>query len=119
MWTMSIGIFSTLGSTYQTLNCPEFIDSCIASYSPSEKVIIDAPRSKIIFPGNPLVIRNTFFVPEEFNQKSREYSEKRIVQYFKEAVVEKKEAFFKACFKPNTKLKNYPYLVDDDKFKET
>ena len=35
-----------------------------------------------------------------------------------ESTVEKKEAFFKACFKPDTQLKNYPYLVDASEFNE-
>ena len=56
-------------------------------------------RYKILFPASPLVIRNTFSVPEEFNKKSTEYSEESIFQYFREEFVEKKEAFFKACFK--------------------
>ena len=32
--------------------------------------------------------------------------------------MEKKEPFFKACFKPDAKLKNYPYPIDASEFNE-
>ena len=32
--------------------------------------------------------------------------------------MEKKEAFFKVCFKPNTEQKNYSYPVDAEEFNE-
>ena len=77
---------------------------------------MDISRSKILFLVSPLSIRNTFSIPEELNQKSIEYSEERILQYFIKAFVEKKEAFFKSSFKPNAQLKNYPYPIDAEEF---
>ena len=79
---------------------------------------MDTSRYKIIFSVSPLVIRNTFSVPVEFSQKSEEYNEEIIVQCFREAFVENKEAFFKAYFKPDTQLKNYPYPLDAEEFNE-
>ena len=32
--------------------------------------------------------------------------------------MEKKEEFFKSCFKPDTQLKNYPYPLDAEEFNE-
>ena len=37
-----------------------------------------------------LVIRNTFFILEEFSQKYKEYNEENIVQFFRESVMENK-----------------------------
>ena len=79
---------------------------------------MDISRSKILFPASPLIIKNTFSVPEELSQKYREYSEERVVQNFTEADVEKKEEFFKTCFKPDTYLKHYTYPIDVEEFNE-
>ena len=79
---------------------------------------MDTYRSKILCLVIPLIIRNTLFVPVEFSQKFKEYSEERILQCFRQTTVETKEAFFKSCFKTDTQLKNYPYLVDASDYNE-
>ena len=94
--------FLYLFSIDQTINFIEFIDWCAASYSTSKKVIMDTSRSKVLFPVSPLVIKNTFSIPEEFNDKYKEYNEEIIVHCFREVAAEKKEELFKACFKPDT-----------------
>ena len=79
---------------------------------------MDVSRYKILCSDNPIIIRNKLFVPKDSNKKSTEYSEERIVYNFREAIVEKKEVFFKACFKPDTQLKNYLYPIDSKEFNE-
>ena len=94
--------FLYLFSIDQTINFIEFIDWCAASYSTSKKVIMDTSRSKVLFPVSPLIIKNTFSIPGEFNDKYKEHNEESIFHCFREAAMEKKEEFFKAYFKPDT-----------------
>ena len=65
-------------STQQTINFPEFVDSRACNYSSSERVIMDATKSKILCPISPLVIKNTFSVLIEFTQMSKDYNEESI-----------------------------------------
>ena len=79
---------------------------------------MDTTNSKILCPLSLLVIRNTLSAPDEFSQKSKEYNEESIVQYFRESIVEKKQDFFKICFKLDVQLHNQPFLVDVILFNE-
>ena len=105
-------------STNQTLNCLEFIDWCANNYSSSQRVIMDTTSSKFLCLVSPLVIRNTLSVPAEFNQKSNEYNEESMVQYFRDSTVKKKLYFFKICFNHDVQLQNQPFPIDSKIFNE-
>ena len=79
---------------------------------------MDTTSSKILCLVNPLVIRNTLLVPTKFINNSKEYNEESKVQYFRESTVEKKQYFFKICFKPDVQLYNQPFPVDANLFNE-
>ena len=72
---------------------------------------MDANKSKILCPINPLFIRNTFYVPAEFTHMSKDLNEESIVQFFRESTIEQKHVFFKTWFKTNVLLQNQPFLV--------
>ena len=74
----------------QTSNCLEFVDWCTNNYSPSEGVVMDASRSKILCLVSSLVIQNTLSIPSIFFQVSKEYKEEILVQFFRESTVEQK-----------------------------
>ena len=105
-------------TTDQTLNCLEFVNWCANNYSLSERVIMDITNSKILCLVNSLVIRKTLLVLDEFTLKSKDYNEEYILQCFRESVVEKKQYFFKKCFKPDVELLYQPFLVDVSLFNE-
>ena len=69
-------------SVKQTPNCLEFVEWCTNNYSPSEGVIMDAYRYKILFLVNSLFILNTLLIPVDFVQMSKEYKEENLVQFF-------------------------------------
>ena len=66
-------------STEKTLNFPEFVDWCTCNYSSSERVFMDATKSKIPCLVSPLVIRKIFSVRVELTQASKEYNEEIII----------------------------------------
>ena len=72
------GVFSSYFHYFsidQTLNCTEFVDWCATNYSSSERVIMDATKSKILCPISPHFIKNTLSIPVEFSKNSKEYNE--------------------------------------------
>ena len=102
----------------QTPNCPGFIELCASKYSPSEGVIMDAYRYKILFLVNSLFILNTLLIPVDFVQMSKEYKEENLVQFFRESSVEEKYFFLKSCPKPDSQFLNHPYPIDYNLFNE-
>ena len=81
---------------------------------------MDAAKSKILCPINPLFIRNTFSIPVKFSQVSKDFNEESIIHYFRGSTVEQKRDFFNICFKPHIQLQNHPFHVDSSLFnKET
>ena len=56
-------------------------------------------RSTILCLVNSLVVRKTLYVPKEFTLKAKYYSEESILLCFKESTIERKQEFFKRCFK--------------------
>ena len=105
-------------TTDQTLNCLEFVNWCANNYSLSERVIMDVTSCKISCPVNSLVIRKTLLVPDEFTLKSKDYNEESIVKCLGDSAVEKKQEFFKKCFKLDDELLDQPFLVDATLFNE-
>ena len=73
---------------------------------------MDITNSKILCPINSLVVRKTLLVPDESTVKAKNYNEESIVQCFRESTIEKKQEFFKKCFKPDVESLNQPFLVD-------
>ena len=50
----------------QTPNCPEFVKWCVNKYSAAEGVIMNKPKSRILFPIHVSVIRKTLSIPDDF-----------------------------------------------------
>ena len=49
---------------------------------------MDVTKSKILCPMSPLVFQNTFVVPTEFTQISKDFNEESVVQFFRESTIE-------------------------------
>ena len=105
----------TFSSTDQSLNCLQFVDWCVNNYSFSERVIMDINNSTILCHVNSLVVQKTVLVPDEFTLKSKNYNDESIVQCFRESTIEKKQDFFKKCFKPDVESSNQSFPVDAKK----
>ena len=83
----------------------------MTNYSPSEGLIMDASRSRMLCPINSLKIQNT---PSEFTQMSSEYNEGDILCFFQRSSAEQKDAFLGACLKSEIQLSNPPFPIDFD-----
>ena len=92
--------FFHLFATEQTPGFLEFLDWFVNKYSLSERFIMSLDRSTILCRVNLSIVRKTLHVPEEFTLKAKDYSEESILQCFKESTIERKQDFFKRCFKP-------------------
>ena len=53
-------------SVDQTPNCPEFVEWCANNYSAAEEVIMNKPKSRILFPVQASVIRKSLSIPHDF-----------------------------------------------------
>ena len=60
-------------SLNQTPNCLEFVEWCVNNYSATEAVVMDKPKSRILFTILAFVIHKTLFVPNDFFCLSQEY----------------------------------------------
>ena len=72
------GVFMSLFyffSVDQTPNCPEFVELCANNCSIVEEVLMDEPKSRIIFPIHASVICKTLSVPYDFVHLFQEYKE--------------------------------------------
>ena len=105
-------------TTDQALNYQEFVDWCAKHYSVSERVIMHITSSKILYPVNQLVIKKSILVSRECTLKYKDYNKESIVQCFRESIVEKKQEFFKKCFKPDVELLDQTFPVDVGLFNE-
>ena len=83
-------------SVGQTPNCPEFVEWCANNYSANQEVVMDKPKSRILFPIHASVIRKTLYVPD-FVHLSQEYKEENIIHFFQKSVAKSKEDFLKSC----------------------
>ena len=83
----------------KTLNFLDFIDWCTSNYSSSERVILDAAKSKIICLVNPLVIRYSLSVPHTITQNHEGFYEEDLIQFFTNDIIEQKQPFFLKCFR--------------------
>ena len=73
---------------------------------------MDITNSKILCLVNSLIDRKTLLVPDEITLKAKDYNEESIVQCFRESIIEKRQDFFKKCFKPDVELLDQPFPVD-------
>ena len=72
---------------------------------------MEVAKSKILCHVSPLVIRDTFSIPAIFTQLYEEFNEEILIQTFREAIVEKMQAFFNTCFKPDVSLQNQDFPI--------
>ena len=75
-------------------------------------------KSKILCPVQASVIQKTLKIPNEFTHISQDYREEDIVRCFRESTDEIKEAFLKACSKPNGEPIDVSYPIDLSQFNE-
>ena len=99
-------------SVGQTPNCPEFVKWCVNNYPATEEVVIEKPKSRIIFPINASIICKALFVPDDFVRLSQEYKEENIIHFFQDSAAESKEAFLKSCSKPDSEVISLSYCID-------
>ena len=75
-------------------------------------------KSKVLFPIQSLDIRKALHVPDQFVHMSQAYQEENIVHFFRESIVESREAFPKSCSKPDDELVSLSYPIDLSLFNE-
>ena len=99
------GVFKSLFhffSVNQTPQCPEFVEWCTENFSVTEGVIMNNSKSKILCHVKSSTVRKTLDVPDKFSHQTQYYREEDIICCFRESPTESKEAFLKACFKPDS-----------------
>ena len=79
---------------------------------------MDKSQSKILCPVKASAIRKTLDVPKEFSHQTQDYREEDIIRCFRESLAESKEAFLKACSKPDSEPINLSYPIDLGQFNE-
>ena len=99
-------------SVDQTPNCPEFFKWCVNNYFAAEGVIMNKPKSRILFPDQASVIRKALSVSHDFVQLSQEYKEENIIHFFQESTAESKESFLKSCLNPDSEVIGLSYPID-------
>ena len=77
-------------SVDQTPNFPEFVKWCVGNYSKAEGVVMNKPKSRILFPIQASVFYKALFVLGDFFQSSQEYKEENVIHFFQESIVESK-----------------------------
>ena len=75
-------------------------------------------KSKILCPVKASAIRKNLGVLDKFAQQTQEYWEEKIIRCFRESPAESKEAFLKACSKPDNEPINLSYPIDLSQFNE-
>ena len=101
-----------------TPQCPEFVEWCVDNFFVTEGVIMDKSQSKILYPFKAPAIHKTLGVPDKFLQQTQNYREEDIIHCFRESPTESKEAFLKACSKPDSEPINLSYPIDLGQFNE-
>ena len=69
-------------SVDQTPNFLEFFKWCVNKYSEAERVIMNKPKSRILFPIQAYFIRKALFIPNDFIPLSEEYKEENFIHFF-------------------------------------
>ena len=77
---------------------------------------MDVAKSKILFHVIRLIFQDTFVLPTAFTQLYKYFIEDSLVQLFREATVQQKQAFFNTCFKPDVSLQNQYFPVETSLF---
>ena len=102
----------------KTLGFPYLVEWCASNFSSFERVIMDSTKSKILFPANGLVVRDSFSVPASFTLCQEDFNKENLIQYLCESSLELKQSFFNTFFRSNVSLKNQAFLVDTNLFNE-
>ena len=97
---------------------PEFVEWCKGNFSSNEGVIMNRSKSKVLFPIQALDIHKSLHVIDEFFHTSQAYEEENIMHFFRESIVESREAFLKYCSKPNAESISLSYPIDLSLFNE-
>ena len=66
----------------QTPNFHEFVEWCVNNYSVAKGVIMNKPKSKILFPVQASVICKTLSIPQDFVRSSEEYKNENVIHFF-------------------------------------
>ena len=105
-------------SINQTPHFPEFVEWCACNFSTTEGVIMNRSKSKILCSVQVHVIRKTLHVLDEFVQISQKYREENIIHFFRESIIENREAYLISCSKPNGKFISMSYPIEISEFNE-
>ena len=121
-WGMdTCGVFKSFFdffSVNKTPQFPEFFKWCVENFSVTEGVIMNKSKSKILFLVKASAICKTLDVPDKFTHQTQYYREEDIIFFYTESPAESKEAFMKACSKPDSEPINLSYFIDLGKFNE-
>ena len=99
-------------SVEQNPNCPKFVEWCVNNYSAAQEVVMDKPKSRILFPIHASVIRKTLSIPYDFVCLSQAYKEENIIHFFQEFAAEINEDFLKSCSNIDSEVMSLSYPID-------
>ena len=74
--------------------------------------------SKIIFPINSFVVRDSLEVPQSFTQNLEYFTEENLIEQFRHAVVEEKQIFYSKIPKLDISVETEPFPFDINMFNE-
>ena len=67
-------------SNDQTPNCPEFVEWCANNYFATEEVVMDKPKSRILFPIKPYLSQMILFIYPRSTKKKTSYISSKSLQ---------------------------------------
>ena len=79
---------------------------------------MDYNQSKILCPGNSLVVRDAIEVPQSFSQNLKYFVKESVIELYMHATAEEKQAFLIKILKPEIYVENEPFPLDIDLFNE-
>ena len=79
---------------------------------------MDPAKTKIPFPVNSLVIRDSLEVPPSFTLKQEEFVEEYSIQQFRHADVKQNQFFYSKCFEIDVSIADQPFPLDVSLFNE-
>ena len=79
---------------------------------------MDSNQSKILCPINSLVVRDTLEVSQSFAQNLEYFMEESVIELYRHATIEEKQAFMSESLKLDISVENEPFPLDIDLFNE-
>ena len=79
---------------------------------------MDSNRSKILFPINALVVRDSLELPQLFTQNLDYFAEESLIEQFKHAIIEDKRIFYSKIINPDISIETKHFPIDINLFNE-